>query len=89
MTDEKRITYAELKEQLDKLTPEQLALPVVWSGDERGGYVRSLWIAEEDWIGDDHESALARSEVTRQKLEEDYEDARVIIPVGTVHLMVD
>ncbi len=89
MPNKKQITYAELKERLDALTPEQLAQPVVWSGDERGGHVEYVWIAEEDWIGDDHESALARSEVTRQKLEEDYEDARVIIPVGTVHLMVD
>ncbi len=95
MTDKKFITYAEtyaeLKETLGYLTPEQLAQPVVWSGDERGGRVRYVWIAEEDWIGDpsDHETWLPRSEAAKQhpKDREDCDD--VCIPAGTVHLMVD
>lgn len=85
-----RMTYAQLKEWIDKFTPEQLAMPVVWSGDERGGYVKYVWIATEDEIGEpsDHETWLPRSEA--MKLDpEAYAEAAVCIPVGTVHLMVD
>jgi hypothetical protein len=89
MADE-YMTYAQLKEQLDKLTPEQLTQPVVWSGDERGGYVKSVWIADEDWIGDssDDESAMPRTHAL-QDYPEEYAEAEVVIPAGTVHLMVD
>ena len=88
---DKPMTYAELKAVLDALTPDQLAQPVIWSGDERGGFVKYVWIAAEDWIGDssDHETFMARSEVVAQGMEEDYEDAEVCIPAGTVHLTVD
>jgi hypothetical protein len=39
MSDEKKLSYGELRELLQAFTPEQLAAPVVWSGDERGGCV--------------------------------------------------
>ena len=87
---DKPMTYAELKQQLDVLTPEQLAQPVVWAGDERGGHVKSVWIAEEEWLGDpgDHETWMPRTEALVNHLD-DYVDAEVCIPVGTVNLMVD
>ena len=90
MADDKKMTYAELKAVLDTLTPEQLAQPVVWTGDERGGHVRYVWIAEEDWIGDssDYESVLPRTEAMKVD-PESYGDAEVVIPKGTVHLTVD
>lgn len=84
------MTYAKLKEALDKLTPEQLAQPVVWSGDERGGEVKDVWIAAEDWIGEpgDHETWMPRGDAMKHDPDA-YKDAAVTIPVGTAHLMVD
>lgn len=76
------MTYAELKDRLGRLTAEQLAQPVVWTGDERGGDVKYLWIAEEDWVDNDDGDCEPRSLVTDP-------EAAVVIPKGTVHLMVD
>lgn len=86
-----RLTYGELLAELQKFTPAQLAAPVVWSGDERGGYVKQLWIAQEEWIGDssDVETWLPRSEAQEAAYGDDYKDAEVCIPQGTPHLMVD
>lgn len=36
---EKHMTFQQLKNAIDKLTPEQLAEPVRWWGDERGGTI--------------------------------------------------
>jgi hypothetical protein len=90
VTDDKPMTYADLKAAMDRLTPEQLAQPVVWAGDEQGGHVKSVWIAEEDWIGDssDGETWMPRSTALKDYAE-DYEDAEVCLAIGTVHLMVD
>lgn len=84
------LTYAQLKEAIDKMTPEQLMQPVVWSGDERGGYVKEVWEAAEDWIGDssDAESWMPRTDAMKHD-PESYADAEVTLPKGTVHLMVD
>jgi len=78
------MTFAELKEQLDTLSPEQLAAEVVWCGDERGGKVHKLWIAAEDWVENDGDCE-PRSVVAP----EDAVDARLIIPKGTPQLLVD
>lgn len=92
MSDDKTkaMTYGALKAHLDTLTADQLAQPVVWSGDERGGYVKYVWTAEEDWIGDsgDGETWMPRSTAMKDYAD-DYEDAEVCLPAGTVHLMVD
>lgn len=87
----KRMTFGELKAELDKFTPAQLAAPVVWSGEERGGYVERLWVAAEDWVGEvgDHETFVPRSRVGIDVSSDDYKDAEVCIPAGTPHLMVD
>ncbi len=89
MTDV-RMTYRQLKAALDALTEEQLEQPVIWSGDERGGEVRHVWIADEDWIGEDSDSEtwLPRSQGLRLD-PESYVEADVCIPRGTVHLIVD
>lgn len=53
------MTYAELKEQIDKLSTEQLAMKVVWCGEMRGGEVRHFEVLDEDQInpsGDGMES---------------------------------
>lgn len=85
------ITYADLKAKLDAMTPEQLAQPVIWEGDERGGYVGSVWEAEEDFVGEssDADTWVPRSQVGTAVAADDYVDAEVCIPKGTVHLMVD
>jgi hypothetical protein len=82
------MTYAELKTHLETLTPAQLAMDVVWSGDERGGKVNSLWIAEEDWIGGGDGDCESRSVMAANE-PEIVDDADVIISKSTPHLMVD
>lgn len=79
------MTFAELKAQLELLTAEQLATDVVWSGDERGGKVVKLWIAEEDWLGTEDGDCEPRSVLDP----EDAASAMVIIPKGTPQLLVD
>jgi hypothetical protein len=85
------LTFEALKVVLNTLTPEQLAAPVVWSGDERGGYVKHVYVHSEDWVGDpsDGETWLPRSEALSQYHADDYANADLCIPAGTVHLMVD
>lgn len=80
------MTFAELKAQLEDLTPEQLAAPVIWCGDEQGGVVRSLWIAQEDWVDNDGDCE-PRSVVMVSG--GDACNAVVIIPKGTPQLLVD
>lgn len=89
--DKTKLTYADLKAVLDGFSPDQLAQPVVWSGDERGGYVQRVWIAAEDWIGDssDPETWMARSEWLRQEDPDAVASFELIWPAGTPHLMVD
>lgn len=55
------MTFAELKAQLDLLTADQLAADIVWSGDERGGKVVKLWVADEDWLGTEDGDCEPRS----------------------------
>lgn len=50
METRKAITFAELKLHLDAMTPEQLAYPVMWRGEERGGPVIRIKILEDDQI---------------------------------------
>lgn len=76
------MTYAELKAQLDALTPEQLAMPVTWSGDEKGGYGVKLWIADEDFVyNSDMDSPVRRSEA-------EIGVVYVVIPKGMPQLLV-
>lgn len=79
------MTFAELKTHLESLTPEQLALDVVWSGDERGGKIKQFWVAEEDWIGTVEGDCEPRSTLDPA----DAESGDVIIPRGTPQLLVD
>ncbi len=62
------MSFADLKAALDKLTPEQLAKPVIWVGDDRGGLIQSLGFAEEDAICDEADTGevFARSEFEEQ-----------------------
>lgn len=44
------MTFAELKAELDKLSPEQLAADVIWWGNDRGGIINCVLVLEEDFI---------------------------------------
>jgi hypothetical protein len=82
------MTYQELLETLKTLTPEQLAQPVIWSGDERGGTIDRVWIASEDWCASDDGDCEPRS-VLEESEPELAAAAYVYIPKGTVHLTTD
>lgn len=79
------MTFADLKTHLETLTPDQLAADVIWSGDERGGTVKQLWIAEEDWIGTCEGDCAPISSLDL----EDAEGGDLIIAKGTPQLLVD
>ena len=88
---ENAMTYAALKTALEAMSPEQLAMPIVWAGDERGGYVKELWVAEEDWVGSDREDCLPRSEMAKcePSISEDDMSMAIVIAKGTPQLVVD
>lgn len=81
------MTFADLKAALDTLTPEQLSRDVVWTGDERGGIVKRLWVAEEDWVENDGDCEPLSVIVFDPG--EDPKSRRVFIPKGTPQLVVD
>jgi hypothetical protein len=90
---EERMTFTELKIRLEFLTPEQLAAEVIWSGDERGGKVRSLWLADEDWIeNDDGDDCIPRSQIDGSDPETNggfHLDGKIAISAGTPMLLVN
>jgi hypothetical protein len=88
MDDIPAMTYAELKAQLDAFTPDQLAMNVVWSGDERGGTIKSLWIADEDWIDNGDGDCEPRS-VVASEYPDVAANASALILKGTPQLMAD
>lgn len=62
------MTYAELQAAIEKLTPEQRAMPVRWCGEERGGEIDSLQLTDEDVLRDEGDSGEL---FMRSELEED------------------
>lgn len=79
------MTYAELLTELNKLSPEQLTQGVRWSGDERGGSIKSVWIFEEDYV-DFGEGGCEPWSVYADDPELSKEDADHVWPAGTVVL---
>lgn len=49
----KKLTFQDLKEVVNNLTPEALQQEVLWWGDERGGKIDSVMILKEDYIFSD------------------------------------
>jgi hypothetical protein len=87
MNRKKPITFAELKAEIGRFTPEQLALPVMWWGDERGGDIDGVQVLDEDWLGGDGEPPAPRSafgEDTRLP-----EELKVVWKKGTPVLSTD
>ncbi len=48
--DGSKYTFGDLLAALQKLTPEQLAYPAYWFGDEKGGRIEHLHVETEDHI---------------------------------------
>lgn len=95
-TKPQKKTYKDLLDLLQTMPPERLADPIVWSGEERGGYVYKFWQAPEDWHYSD-EGLERHAEVIQQTMEEDdltEEAARKAVgpplyPAGALLLEVD
>jgi hypothetical protein len=98
--EERAVTYAELRDQLNRLTPEQLGMTAVWCGEDRGGAVRFLEVLAEDHInpsGDGMEplSLYAKERAAEQDITvEEAErliraEERVVAPKGQLLLVVD
>lgn len=89
------MTFAELKAALEKLTPEQLALPARWSGEERGGEIDALELTDEDCLLDEGDTGelFLRSDLEDQCLafggKERLAAAVVTCPKGTPLLFTD
>lgn len=62
-------TLGDLLAVLQNLPPKMLAHPIVWLGDERGGKVKRLNIAQDDILNDDGQ-ATPRSDMERYAQEE-------------------
>lgn len=63
--------WQDLKEFCNSLTEEQLEYPVIWTGEDRGGYVSFADCMEEDYINPSGEGS---EPLSAYKGEEDYED---------------
>lgn len=63
------ITYRDLLDKISALTPEQLAMPVLWCGENRGGPVQGIWILEEDQINPSGDGWEPVSLVRRELIE--------------------
>jgi hypothetical protein len=90
MSQRNPILFAELKARLDQMTPEQLAMPVYWVGEDRGAPIVGLEMLNEDHInpsGDGMEPLSAYAD------DEDFEAIKAEQPVvarkGQLLLLVD
>lgn len=57
MAEEKKkgMTFRVLKQEIEKLSDEQLDAEVIWWGDERGGEIQHVLVLPEDYIRDPSE----------------------------------
>ena len=90
------MTYQQLLERLRTMTPEQLAHPVIWQGDDRGGYVGAVDVLDKDWVNPECEGWEPRADFIKRMVEEEGEEERaaaeaeMIVGVkGQPYLMVD
>lgn len=81
------ITLGQLKDKLSKLNDEQLAQPVVWWGDEKGGIIYDLIVLKENYLnygeGFEPESCFTKEDIKEYG---QYDD---ILLKGTVVLDID
>lgn len=85
MSDQKCISWAQLKEFCNSLSDEQLQKPVQWWGEEVSGYVFKVHQLEEDFVTTDYGCEPA----SVQEYEEGDDPYEVTHPAGTPMLEVD
>jgi len=78
------MTFNDLKTKIDQMTPEQLAAPAIWWGDERGGEIQRVDILEEDYLRVD-DGLEPRSAYNGEDITED----SVAVKAGTPVLIAD
>lgn len=85
MINHKTMTLGELRDALNLLSPEQLNMLALWSGDERGGSIGGIEVLTEEFVnvGDGLEP---RSSYGDELDESDIIDRH---PAGTVFILSD
>lgn len=81
---EKHMTFQQLKDAIDKLSPEQLAQPVRWWGDERGGTIDDLHVTDEEYVN------IGEGFEPRSMADiDEWTEIRATLPAGTPTLVTD
>lgn len=83
----KTMTFGDLKAELEKLSPEQLAMIATWAGDDRGGTVLRVDVLAEEHVQGDYGEGEAIP-ASEWNLDEHGEVVRRW-PAGTTMLVVD
>lgn len=76
-----QFTMRQAKEMLNRVPEELLDKPLMWWGEEEGGFA-SMQYLDEDWINPSGESVEPKSVYTDEG--EDMDDEPVVYPKGTV-----
>jgi hypothetical protein len=84
------MTYKELKEQIDKLTPEQLNEQVKVIDQTGMENISQLWCLEDDYINPSGDGIEPKSVYKDDpEFADIYESEPVILPKGTLLLMAE
>lgn len=92
---EQAITWAVILEKLIKLTPEQLAHPVLTTGDDRGDYVGAFEVLADDQVNPSGDGMEPRTEWIKEVVthegytQEDAEAEHIVAPKGMPMLVID
>jgi hypothetical protein len=81
---EEKFTYQNLKDFVEKLTPEQLQMEVVIWGESTGGTIDFADVLQEDYV---NESGEGLEPISVYKDDEDGRELIVAFPAGTPVLM--
>ena len=91
-------TWADLRAEIDKLSPEQVTMPVRWTGEEKCGTAKCIEILTEDHVnpGDYAEpisvvrKALIEVDgLTEEDADKEISGYRIVGRSGEVYLVVD
>lgn len=93
---EKAMTYRQLRDQLNALPESSLDHKVCWSGEDKGGWIASVWVLEEDHCNPSGDGWEPRSGVEKYLIKEgmteqeaqDEAEAEVVAVKGLPVLMV-
>lgn len=93
--EEGHVTYATLKQVVNQMTPEQLAMPIIITG-EGGPHIVNVWTAEQDQINpsgdgmegvEDYKKFLVEEEgMTEEEADQIVRDEPVVARKGQVFL---